>query len=73
MIRFFLLQNKQGKTRLSKWYVTIPEDNERIRMENDIHRLISHRGKGFTNFIEVCFLPHVIFALLLNESLVGLL
>ena len=52
MIRFFLLQNKQGKTRLSKWYSTPPEDAERVKMESDVHRVISMRGKGYTNFVE---------------------
>lgn len=54
-IRFFLLQNRQGKTRLSKWYLTAPEDNERVRMEADIHRIISMRSKGHTNFVEVFY------------------
>ena len=53
MIRFFLLQNKQGKTRLSKWYATAPEDTERIKMEADIHRVIAMRVRGSTNFVEV--------------------
>ena len=53
MIRFFLLQNKQGKTRLSKWYATAPEDSERIKMEADIHRIVALRIRGNTNFIEV--------------------
>jgi AP-2 complex subunit sigma-1 len=53
MIRFFLLQNKQVKTRLSKWYATAPEDSERIKMEADIHRVVSLRARGNTNFIEV--------------------
>lgn len=53
MIRFFLLQNKQGNTRLSKWYATAPEDTERIKMEADIHRTIAKRAKGNTNFVEV--------------------
>jgi len=52
MIRFFLLQNKQGKTRLTKWYSTPPEESERVKMEADIHGIISLRGKGHTNFIE---------------------
>jgi hypothetical protein len=60
MIRFFLLQNKQGKTRLSKWYATPPEDSERVKMEADIHRTISLRVKGHTNFIEVIDLNLVI-------------
>eukprot|EP00981_Chlorochromonas_danica_P007331 scaffold1690_cov177-Ochromonas_danica.AAC.8 len=52
MIRFFLLQNRQGKTRLSKWYSTPPEDAERVKMENDINRVISLRTRGHTNFVE---------------------
>jgi AP-2 complex subunit sigma-1 len=51
------LQNKQGKTRLSKWYLAQPDDSERIKMEMEIHRIISLRGKGHTNFVEVLFQP----------------
>jgi AP-2 complex subunit sigma-1 len=52
MIRFFLLQNKQGKTRLSKWYVTPPEEVERSKLESDINRVVSARIRGNTNFVE---------------------
>ena len=52
MIQFFLLQNKQGKTRLSKWYVPPPNDEERLKMESEIHRLIVGRDRKFTNFVE---------------------
>jgi hypothetical protein len=52
-IRFFLLQNRQGKTRLTKWYLTPPEENDRIKMESDIHRSIVARDKKHTNFVEV--------------------
>ncbi len=54
-IRFFLLQNRQGKTRLSKWYQTPPDDAERVKMESDINRAVSIRTKGHTNFVEVSF------------------
>ncbi len=59
-IRFFLLQNRQGKTRLSKWYTpptvannigTTPE-LEKVRMEAEVHRLVTARDKKYTNFIE---------------------
>jgi Clathrin adaptor complex small chain len=53
MIRFFLLQNKQGKTRLSKWYATAPIEIERIRLETEVHNIVSLRLKGNTNFVEV--------------------
>ncbi len=52
MIRFFLLQNKQGQTRLSKWYVPMPEEGERLKLESEINKIVTQRGKGFTNFVE---------------------
>lgn len=59
-IRFFLLQNRQGKTRLSKWYVPppIPQngsgtgETEKLRIESEVHRLVTARDKKYTNFIE---------------------
>ena len=52
MIRYFLLQNKQGKTRLSKWYVTPPDDSDRTKLESDVNRMIVARDKKYTNFVE---------------------
>eukprot|EP00934_Nitzschia_sp_Nitz4_P007563 Nitzschia sp. Nitz4//scaffold28_size193895//31821//32593//NITZ4_001631-RA/size193895-augustus-gene-0.291-mRNA-1//1//CDS//3329545880//7553//frame0 len=62
MIRFFLLQNRQGKTRLSKWYVPPPTttstgaattaESEKVRIEAEVHRLVTARDKKYTNFIE---------------------
>mmetsp|Transcript_5869 Transcript_5869/g.12762 ORF Transcript_5869/g.12762 Transcript_5869/m.12762 type:complete len:151 (-) Transcript_5869:161-613(-) len=59
MIRFFLLQNRQGKTRLSKWYVPPPTtpggstpEAEKVRIESEVHRLVTSRDKKYTNFIE---------------------
>ena len=61
-IRFFLLQNRQGKTRLSKWYVPPPTtstsgatttaETEKVRIEAEVHRLVTARDKKYTNFIE---------------------
>ena len=51
MIRFLLIQNRQGKTRLSKWYVPIPEEEQRV-IEADIHRQVTQRDPKYTNFIE---------------------
>lgn len=52
ILRFFLLQNKQGKTRLTKWYLQAPDDSERVKMELDIHRIVVDRDRKFTNFVE---------------------
>lgn len=53
MIRFILLQNRAGKTRLAKYYVPL-EDGEKRHLEYDVHRLIAARDAKFTNFVEVC-------------------
>ena len=51
-IRFLLLQNRQGKTRLSKWYVPPPTESEKFRLEADVHKLIVSRDRKYTNFVE---------------------
>ena len=62
MIRFILLQNRAGKTRLAKYYVPL-EDGEKRHLEYDVHRLIAARDAKFTNFVEVCELQPVILPL----------
>lgn len=51
MIRYLLLQNRQGKTRLSKWYIPV-EFEEQSRLEMEIFKLVSARDHKMTNFIE---------------------
>ena len=53
MIRFLLLQNRQGKTRLSKWYVQPTSEGSRLQTESEIHRMVVSRDRKHTNFIEV--------------------
>eukprot|EP00887_Chlorella_sp_A99_P004249 scaffold15.g4249.t1 len=51
MIRFFLLQNRAGKTRLAKYYTPL-SDEEKRKTEEDVYRLIMNRDSKFTNFLE---------------------
>lgn len=52
MIKFILVQNRQGKTRLSKWYVPY-EDDEKVRLRGEVHRLIAPRDQKYqSNFVE---------------------
>ena len=50
-IQFLVLQNRQGKTRLSKWYIPMEEDAKR-NIEAEVHRLVTNRDSKFTNFIQ---------------------
>ncbi len=52
MIRFMLLQNRAGKTRLAKYYVPIP-DAEKRKLEYEIHRSVVSRDPKHTNLFEV--------------------
>merc|ERR1711871_1739280 len=51
MIHFILLQNRQGKTRLSKWYSPF-DQQEKMKLQEEVHRLVTKRKKNCTNFIE---------------------
>jgi len=52
MIQFIVLQNRQGKTRLSKYYRSYT-DEEKTKIEGEIHRIVTIRDPKFTNFVEV--------------------
>ena len=57
MIQYLLLQNRQGKTRLSKYYRAYT-DEERNKIESDVHRIVTTRDPKFTNFVEVIACSH---------------
>ena len=50
-MKFVILQNKQGRTRLSKWYININEE-EKIKIQNEVYRTIILRDIKESNIIE---------------------
>ena len=50
-VKFVILQNKQGRTRLSKWYININEE-EKIKIQNEVYRTIILRDIKESNIIE---------------------
>ncbi|CAF9923733.1 MAG: AP-2 complex subunit sigma [Gomphillus americanus] len=52
VLSFILIQNRQGKTRLAKWYAPY-DDEEKIKVKGEVHRLIAPRDqKHQSNFVE---------------------
>lgn len=53
MLRWLLVQNRQGKSRLSKFYVPL-DDDEKVRLKGEVHRLVAPRDQKYqSNFVEV--------------------
>ena len=50
-VKFLILQNKQGRTRLSKWYININEE-EKIKLQNEVYRTIILRDIKESSIIE---------------------
>ncbi|MDI1487479.1 MAG: AP-2 complex subunit sigma [Ramalina farinacea] len=52
VLSFILIQNRQGKTRLAKWYAPY-SDEDKVRLKGEVHRLIAPRDqKHQSNFVE---------------------
>lgn len=52
-IHYLLILNRQGKTRLSRWYDKTISAADQVKYVNEIHRLVSSRDlRHQSNFIE---------------------
>ena len=52
MIRWFLLQNRAGRTRLAKYYVPM-DDFEKRKTEYEVFRALNGRESKWSNIVEV--------------------
>jgi Clathrin adaptor complex small chain len=56
MIRWFLLQNRAGRTRLAKYYVPL-DDSRKRKTEYEVFRALNGRESKWSNIVEVCTSP----------------
>lgn len=53
-IHYVLILNRQGKTRLAKWYDNSLRENDKQVLVNEIHRVVSSRDSKYqSNFVEL--------------------
>ncbi|KAF8000714.1 hypothetical protein HF325_004503 [Metschnikowia pulcherrima] len=53
-IHYVLILNRQGKTRLAKWYDSTLSEAQQLDTVNEVHRLVSSRDLKYqSNFVEL--------------------
>ncbi|QBM90838.1 AP-2 complex subunit sigma-1 [Metschnikowia aff. pulcherrima] len=53
-IHYVLIFNRQGKTRLAKWYDSTLSEAQQLDTVNEVHRLVSSRDLKYqSNFVEL--------------------
>lgn len=61
VLSFILVQNRQGKTRLAKWYAPY-SDTEKLALKGEVHRLIAPRDqKHQSNFVEFRLTSRIVY------------
>ncbi len=53
MLSNSIYKNQSKQSESWKWYLTSSEDDERVKMEAVINRILYMQSKGHTNFVEV--------------------